>query len=257
MKHTTNRAPSIGRAATANQLLASLAPTDLARISMDLEPVDLVLRQVLYEPDAIIDYVYFPTTGCVSMINATPDGSVEVGTVGLEGFVGVPVLLRADSEPTRALVQVVGQAYRISASGFRAVVSERDGIQKILLRYSLAFLNQVGQSVACNRLHSLEARCARWLLMTHDRVDGDKFELTQEFLSYMLGVHRPAVTLAAGLLQRAGLIHYTRGRITVTDRGGLESASCSCYQATRDNFEALATNGKHAAGNLSAAASAP
>ena len=125
------------------------------------------------------------------MINATPDGSVEVGTIGLEGMAGVPVLLRADSEPTRALIQVQGQAFRINAAAFRAVMEERKGIQEILLRYALALFNQVAQSVACNRLHSLEARCARWLLITHDRVDGDEFDLTQEFLSYMLGVHRP------------------------------------------------------------------
>jgi len=241
MTHVSSMASTFIRPATTNQLLASLTPADLTRIAIDLEPVDLALRQVLYEPDAEIEHVYFPTTGCVSMINVTPDGSVEVGTIGLEGLVGVPVLLRGCSEPTRALVQVEGQAYRTSAAAFRNVVAERESMQRVFLRYALALFNQVGQSVACNRLHSLESRCARWLLMTHDRVDGDKFELTQEFLSYMLGVHRPAVTLAAGLLQHAGYIHYTRGRITVTDRQGLESASCSCYQATRDNFALLAS----------------
>jgi CRP-like cAMP-binding protein len=241
MTHATRAAPTLIRPATTNHLLASLAPADLTRIAMDLEAVELPVRKVLYETDTEIEYVYFPTTGCVSMINATPDGSVEVGTIGLEGMVGLPVLLRANSEPTRALVQVEAQAYRITSDAFRAVVAEREEMQRIFLRYALALFNQVGQSVACNRLHSLESRCARWLLMTHDRVDGDKFELTQEFLSYMLGVHRPAVTLAAGLLQRAGFIHYTRGHITVTDRQGLESASCSCYQTTRDNFAALAS----------------
>lgn len=253
MSHPTKQASAPARPATANRLLASLAPADLARISRDLEAVELVLRQVLYEPDAVIEYVYFPTTGCVSMINATPDGSVEVGTIGLEGFVGVPVLLRADAEPTRALVQVEGRAYRITADAFREVVAERGDVERLFLRYALALFNQVGQSVACNRLHSLEARCARWLLMTHDRVDGDRFELTQEFLSYMLGVHRPAVTLAAGLLQRAGFIHYTRGHITVTDRAGLESASCCCYQATLDNFDSLASNRARRGGSLSVA----
>lgn len=239
MSHAAKLDPVAFRPATTNRLIASFAPADLARIMLDLEPIALRLRDVLYEPDAPIEFVYFPTTGCVSMINATPDGSVEVGTIGLEGMVGVPVLLRADSEPTRALIQVEGQAFRINAAAFRAVMEERKGIQEILLRYALALFNQVGQSVACNRLHSLEARCARWLLMTHDRVDGDEFDLTQEFLSYMLGVHRPAVTLAAGFLQRAGLIHYTRGHITVTNRAGLEDASCSCYQTTRDNFRTL------------------
>lgn len=240
MSHAYKVDPAPRRPATANRLLASLAPADLARLALDLESVPLTLRQVLYEPNEAIEYVYFPTEGCVSMINATPDGSVEVGTIGLEGMVGVPILLCSDSEPTRALVQVEGEAHRISTAAFCRVIEERERLRRILLRYALALFNQIGQSVACNRLHSLEARCARWLLMTHDRVDGDKFELTQEFLSYMLGVHRPAVTLAAGLLQRAGFIHYTRGRITVTDRDGLEEASCCCYQATRDNFRLLA-----------------
>lgn len=239
MNHAVKKAPALIRPARTNQLLASLASADLTRLAIDLEAVNLSLRSVLYEPNAVIEHVYFPTTGCVSMINATPDGSVEVGTIGLEGMVGVPVLLRAESEPTRALVQVEGQAFRITTAAFRTVVDERPEIERLFLRYSLALFNQVGQSVACNRLHTLEARCARWLLMTHDRVDGDKFALTQEFLSYMLGVHRPAVTLAAGLLQRAGLIHYTRGHITVTDRAGLEDASCCCYRATRENFASL------------------
>jgi CRP-like cAMP-binding protein len=233
--------PQVARPVTANLLLAALSPDDLALISLQLESVPLTLREVLYEPGADIQHVYFPTTGCVSMINGTTDGSVEVGTIGLEGLVGVPVLLRASSEPTRALVQVEGEAYRISSPAFRVVVRESEHLERIFLRYALALFNQVAQSVACNRLHSLEERCARWLLITHDRVDGDVFKLTQEFLSYMLGVHRPAVTLAAGVLQSGGYIKYSRGTITVTDRIGLERASCSCYQATRDDYAALAS----------------
>lgn len=231
----------IARPTTTNLLLAALQPDDLARISGHLEPVKLRLREVLYEAGAEIEHIYFPTTGCVSMIHTTEGGAVEVGTIGLEGMVGVPVLLRANSEPTRALVQVEGAAYRLSAAAFRSVVKESDRTERIFLRYALALFNQIAQSVACNRLHSLEERCARWLLITHDRVDGDEFKLTQEFLSYMLGVHRPAVTLAAGVLQASGFIHYSRGNITITDRRGLEGASCSCYQATRDDYASLAT----------------
>jgi CRP-like cAMP-binding protein len=233
--------PRAAKPITANYLLAAHSPDDLALISVQLEPVLLTLREVLYEPGAQIEHVYFPTTGCVSMIHGTTDGSVEVGTIGLEGMVGIPVLLRASSEPTRALVQVEGEAYRITSAAFRAVVSESEHLECILLRYAMALFNQVAQSVACNRLHSLEERCARWLLITHDRVDGDVFKLTQEFLSYMLGVHRPAVTLAAGVLQTAGYIRYSRGTITVTDRAGLEEASCSCYQATQDDYALLAS----------------
>ena len=233
--------PLVPRPATANRLLASLAPDDLALITAHLEAVHLTLRDVLYDPGSEIEHVYFPTTGCVSMIQATDNGSVEVGTIGFEGLVGVPVLLRADSEPTRALVQVEGAAYRIASPDFLMVIERSDPMERIFLRYALALFNQVAQSVVCNRLHSLEERCARWLLITHDRVDGDEFTLTQEFLSYMLGVHRPAVTLAAGILQHAGFIHYSRGRITVMDRPGLEGASCGCYQATRDNYTLLAS----------------
>lgn len=233
--------PLMPRAATTNQLLAALAPDDLALICTKLQFVMLKLRDVLYEPGAKIEFVYFPTTGCVSMINATGEGSVEVGTIGLEGMVGVPILLRTDSEPTRALVQVEGEAFRISSAEFREVVGESKHLEQIMLRYAQALFNQVAQSVACNRLHSLEERCARWLLITHDRVDGDVFKLTQEFLSYMLGVHRPAVTLAAGILQAAGYIRYSRGTITIVDRAGLECASCRCYQATRDDFALLAS----------------
>ena len=173
------------------------------------------------------------------MVNVMDDGTVEVGTIGFEGFAGVPILLRADSGPTRALVQVEGQAYRIPTDAFRAIVAANEGIQRVLLRYAMALFNQVAQSVACNRLHSLEERCARWLLITHDRVDGDRFKLTQEFLSYMLGVHRPAVTLVAGTLQAAGLIRYSRGNIVITNREGLENASCLCYKATRDDYASL------------------
>ena len=233
--------PRATRPATANFLLAALSPDDLALISARLEPVLLTLRDVLYEPGEEIKYVYFPTTGCVSMIHGSAEGSVEVGTIGLEGIVGVPVLLHATSEPTRALVQVEGEAYRIKAAAFCAVVAESEHLERIFLRYALALYNQVAQSVACNRLHSLEERCARWLLITHDRVDGDVFKLTQEFLSYMLGVHRPAVTLAAGVLQTAGYIKYSRGTITIINRAGLEDASCSCYQATRDDYALLAS----------------
>jgi CRP-like cAMP-binding protein len=231
----------VARPATDNLLLARLAPDDFAQICTDLEHVLFRVHDVLYEPGEEIRHIYFPTAGCVSMVHVTLDGTVEVGTVGFEGVVGIPLLLHGTSAPTRALVQVEGEAYRITSAAFRRTIALSDSTYRILLRFSLAFFNQVAQSVACNRLHSLEERCARWLLITHDRVDGDSFKLTQEFLSFMLGVHRPAVTLAAGVLQKAGYIHYSRGKITITDRPGLEGASCSCYQATRDDYAVLAS----------------
>ena len=176
MTTKTKRSPAPVRDATANLLLASLSAADFGRIALELEPIALTLRMVLYEPGEEIEHIYFPTTGCVSMIHGLDDGSVEVGTIGMEGLVGVPVLLRASSEPTRALVQVEGHAYRISSSVFREIVAANEEIQRVLLRYAMALFNQVAQSVACNRLHSLEERCARWLLITHDRVDGDRVQ---------------------------------------------------------------------------------
>ncbi len=227
------------RAPTTNRLLALLSPDDLMMLTPELEHVRLSLHEVLFEPGDTIEYVYFPTAGCVSMVYAARDGTVEVGTIGFDGVVGAPVLLYGDSSATRALIQIEGEGYRVKVAAIKRIVASSESVNRILLRFVLAFFNQVSQSVACNRLHSLEERCARWLLITHDRVDGDTFKLTQEFLSFMLGVHRPAVTLAAGVLQKAGYIHYSRGTITITDRAGLENVACSCYQATRDDYAEL------------------
>jgi CRP-like cAMP-binding protein len=173
------------------------------------------------------------------MVNTMDDGAVEVGTVGFEGFTGLPLLLGDDCMPSRAFVQLTGASYRMRADTFQDALESNPSFVLLLKRHSLALFNQAAQSVACNRLHTLEARCARWLLMTHDRMRMESFFLTHEFLSYMLGVHRPAVTLAAGTLQRAGLIRYTRGHVTVLDRSGLESASCACYERTRANYNRL------------------
>jgi CRP-like cAMP-binding protein len=195
----------LARAASDNTLLASLSSDDFAQLSMELEHVRLHVREVLYEPGEEIKYVYFPTSGCVSMVHVTHTGTVEVGTVGFEGMVGMPLLLHGTSATTRALVQIEGDAYRIATAAFLRIIALSDRTYRTLLRFALAFFNQVAQSVACNRLHSLEERCARWLLSTHDRVAGDEFRLTQEFLSFMLGVHRPAVTLACRRASEGGL----------------------------------------------------
>jgi len=236
-KMTPSQAPA--RAASDNSLLASLSSDDFAQLCMELEHVELHVHEVLYEPGDEIKYVYFPTSGCVSMVRIMQAGTVEVGTVGFEGMVGMPLLLHGTSAPTRALVQVEGDGYRMATAAFLRLIALSDSTYRVLLRFALAFFNQVAQSVACNRLHSLEERCARWLLITHDRVAGDEFRLTQEFLSFMLGVHRPAVTLAAGVLQKAGYIHYSRGKILITDRAGLEGAACACYSAIRDDYALL------------------
>lgn len=222
-----------------NRLLAALTSSELSKIHPWLEPVPLKVGDVLYHPHVQIEHAYFPTSGSISMIVLSADGELEVASVGNEGFAGVAALLHAESMPTRALVQSQGDAYRIEVEVFRAVVSECPAMQRIFSRYALALINQLSQAVACNRLHSLEARCARWLLMAHDRANGNQILLTQDSLSYMMGVHRPAVTLAAGVLQKAGYIDYSRGKIVVTDRAGLESASCACYHTLRAGFESL------------------
>jgi CRP-like cAMP-binding protein len=222
-----------------NRILAALPPAEFIRIETELEPFELSMNHVLYEANAPISHVYFPTSGCVSMVNVMDDGAVEVGTIGYEGWAGLPLLLGDDRMPTRAFVQLAGSSYRMKADAFQMSLDRNPAYVRLLNRHSLALFNQAAQSVACNRLHTLESRCARWLLMTHDRMRLESFTLTHEFLSYMLGVHRPAVTLAAGVLQRAGLIRYTRGRVTVLDRAGLESVSCACYEITRRNYARL------------------
>lgn len=222
-----------------NRILAALPPAELNRVAAALEPFELPVNQVLYETNSPISHVYFPTSGCVSMVNVLADGAVEVGTIGFEGWAGLPLLLGDDRMPSRAFVQLTGTSYRMDADAFHKSLARNPVYVRLLNRHSLALFNQAAQSVACNRLHTLESRCARWLLMTHDRMRFEPFTLTHEFLSYMLGVHRPAVTLAAGVLQRAGLIRYTRGRVTVLDRTGLESVSCACYDITRRNYARL------------------
>ena len=222
-----------------NRILAALPSPEFNRIEAELEPFELSMGYVLYEANAPISHVYFPTSGCVSMVNAMSDGAVEVSTIGYEGWAGLPLLLDDDRMPTRAFVQLSGTSYRMGARAFRKSLARNPAYARLLNRHSLALFNQAAQSVACNRLHSLESRCARWLLMTHDRMRLAPFTLTHEFLSYMLGVHRPAVTLAAGALQRAGLIRYTRGKVTVLDRAGLEAVSCACYEITRRNYARL------------------
>jgi CRP-like cAMP-binding protein len=193
----------------------------------------------VYEADQPITHVYFVCDGIISMVSQMREGTVEVGTVGREGMSGLPVVLDATTMPTRAFVQVPGEALGMSADDLRESMREISELRRILLRYALALFDQAAQHAACNRLHTLEERCARWLLMTHDRVDGDVLRLKQQFLAEMLGVHRPAVSIAAGTLQRAGMIRYSRGKVSVLDRAALESASCECYAIITRRMEAL------------------
>jgi CRP-like cAMP-binding protein len=204
-----------------------------------------------YEAGVPIKELYFPQTAVFSMVREMTDGAgVEVGTIGREGIVGGGVLAGATSVSTRCIVQIPGRARRIGISALRAAVARSlvdgsktaDGsatLGDLLQRYAQALFEQVTQTAACNRLHALEQRCARWLLMTHDRVDGDELTLTQEFLSYMLGVRRAGVTEACGTLQRSALIRYRHGHITIVDRAGLEAATCECYAVSAAAYTEL------------------
>ena len=238
-------------AAESNRLLRVLPVGEYERLLPLLRPVRLRLRHVLVEPMRPIDEVWFVREGvCSTLAVEQEGGEVEVGTVGNEGLVGLPVVLGADSMPNRVMVQIEGDAWRIPAAELRRVLDERPAVRRVCLRYAQYFADQLAQSAACNRLHTLEERCARWLLLTHDRVHGDAFELTHEFLAQMLGVRRAGVTVAMGTLQRAALVQYARGRVTVSDRPRLEEASCDCYRITRGSLE------RHLAA-LAAAAAGP
>jgi len=198
---------------------------------------------VLYEPGARIHDVYFPGRSVVSLLTVVDGRSaLEVGLVGREGMVGIPLALGVDTSPVRALVQGAGAAMRMSAASFRKALDASEPLQRGLLRYTHGLMAQITQTAACNRFHVVEARLARWLLMTRDRVRSDQFRLTQEFLSHMLGVRRVGVTNAAGALQRRKLIHFSRGEISILDGKALEAAACQCYEIV-NNLQSRVQNG--------------
>jgi CRP-like cAMP-binding protein len=222
----------------ANQLLAALPARERKRLIPALEPVPLTVGDVLYDPDDAIRHVYFPNHGVVSIINTLGGHlSIEVGMVGREGMVGVPVFLGVGKAVNQAVVQVPGDAFRMAARAFKEE-AKRDGpFHDLLHLYTHALLTQMSLSIACNRFHNVEKRFARWLLVIHDRVDCDEFTLTQEYISRMLGAHRPHVTTAARALQKAGLISYSRGKLAILNRRGLEKTSCGCYRDGKEKFD--------------------
>ena len=223
-----------------NRLLASLAPSDYDILRADLEPITLSYRASLYRAKEPIKFVYFLENGVASLVNTMKNGSAsEVGTIGNEGFVGLPVLLGDDRAPTGVYMQVAGSGLRMKTKNFSAALQESVSFRAAMFHYGHAFFNQVAQSAACATFHGLEQRCCRWILMTHDRMQCDDFTLTQEFLAMMLGVRRAGVTVAAGALKRAGLIRYARGKVTILDRCGLEARSCECYGVTAKEFDRL------------------
>jgi len=224
---------------TRNALLRHLSATEYARLRPHLKDVPLEFKQVLYEPDGPIDAVYFVEHGVVSLVTLLDDGAtVETGTVGNEGVAGLPVFLETDRGTDRGICQVVGSAKRLSAEMVHFERRRADSqLVSIVLRYTSAVIKMTAQTAACNRLHTVEERMSRWLLMMVDRVGHNEFALTQEFLAQMLGVRRPTVNIAGATLQKAGLIRYSRGKIALVDREGLEAASCECYISIRNEFD--------------------
>lgn len=223
-----------------NQLLAALPSDEYARLHPHLETVSLPFKQVLYEPRELIEYVYFPNHGLVSLLTILEDGTAaEVGLVGSEGMIGLPVFLGVDTTPLKAIVQVPGDAMRMQADIFSDFITKGSLLDCLLKRYTQAVMFQTSQSVACNNYHSVEARCCRWLLMTQDGVMSNQFPLTHKFLSQMLGVRRASVTVVAGKLQKAGLVRYSNGDMTILNRKGLESWTCGCYGIVKREFDRL------------------
>ena len=226
--------------AEGNSLLALLSSTAYDALMPYCETVDLTAREVLYEPLQSIGYVHFPTSGVLSIVkDLSGGGTVEVMTVGREGMSGMPIILGGDSTPSRCFVQIAGSARRIPANIFRALDPVRSEIHGVLGLYTQGALNQIAQGVVCNQMHSVEQRCARWLLATRDRAGVDEFALTHEFLAFMLGVRRASVSDVEAVLRSRGLIQSSRGRVRIIDASGLEAASCECYRSVRNEFERL------------------
>lgn len=232
--------PIVKKTAIENCLLAALPRKDFRQFFGDMQQVVLTYGEVLYEPGERIKHVYFPNDSVVSLLTLVDrHQALEVGLVGREGMVGVPLALETGISPVRALVQGTGTAMRMTAAAFLKQLRESHALTRELHRYTYSLMTQITQTAACNRFHVIEARLARWLLMTHDRTQSSPFRLTQEFLSQMLGVRRVGVTKAARTLQQDGLIRYSRGNIAILDRKGLEGACCSCYEIVRDMHPAV------------------
>ncbi len=223
-----------------NHLLAALPPAQWQRWMPDLELVPLALGQVVYESGRVMSHVYFPTTAIVSLLYVLENGaSAEIAVVGNEGIVGVSLFMGGGSTPSRAVVQSAGHGYRLRAGAMQAEFDRGGPVLHLLLRYTQALITQMAQTAVCNRHHSLDQQLCRWLLLSLDRLHGKELVMTQELISNMLGVRREGVTEAALKLQKAGLIRYARGHITVLDRAGLEHRSCECYAVVKTEYDRL------------------
>jgi CRP-like cAMP-binding protein len=223
-----------------NYLLSALPDQAYHHLLPNLEPVTFALGDVVYDSGGHLDYIYFPTTSVVSLLYTTEDGTTaEMGLTGNDGVVGVALFLGGETTPNRAVVQIAGAAFRMKARVLHEEFAREGPFQRLLLRYTQALITQISQTAVCNRLHSVDKRLCRWLLLSHDRVRSNKLSMTHEFISDMLGGRRESVTVAAGRLQNAGLIRYARGQIRILDRKGLEAMACECYQTVRDEFDRL------------------
>lgn len=221
-----------------NFLLSRLPANEYQALKEHLEWIPTPLQFVFYRRDQPIDYVYFPLSGEHSVLAIMEDGSsVEVGTIGNEGFSTIEILTGSELALETVVCQIPGETLKMPRARFMEAIESQKTLRHLAYRYLQAYLAQVSQSVACNRLHTTEERFAKWMLMNHDRVPGDEIQITQEYLAAMLGVHRPSVSLIARNFQRLGLIKYSRGVVTVLDRGGIEEASCECYAAVKKQFE--------------------
>lgn len=223
-----------------NQLLSLLSPDERERILARCELLPLKIEHVLYDVGDPINHIHFPLFGMVSMVLGSEEGgTIEVGVIGNEGVLGTPIALGAQRSHVKALIQVEGEFLRMSVQDFQLELQRSSVLTQFVHRFAHALTIQISQSVMCNRLHPMEERICRWLLMVHDRAGTDEIQLTQRFIAEMLGIRRPSVTVAAGMLQKAGFIDYSRGNVIILNRAGLEETACECYALVNQELEAL------------------
>lgn len=225
---------------TTNRLLGALPPDEISRLTPHLRPVSLELGAVLYESGEQLEFVYFPTTAIISLLYIMENGSTaEIGMTGNDGVVGIALYMGGNTTPNRAVVQSAGNAYKLQTKDLKTEFDNAGMFQRLLLLYTQALMTQISQTAVCNRLHSIEQQLCRWLLINQDLLQSNRLVMTHDLIANMLGVRREGVSIAAGDLQKKGLIKYVRGTITMLDREALEAEVCECYQVVREEYERL------------------